>query len=75
MRWSIKPKSGPRPYEPFIIEKFALFPICINNECRWLERVKFRHITGLVELAELGIENMISLLMIKFYGKILERKT
>ena len=42
MRWSIKPKSGPRPYEPFIIEKFALFPICINNECRWLERVKIQ---------------------------------
>lgn len=42
MRWNIKLKSGPRPYEPFIIEKFALFPICINNEYRWLERVKIQ---------------------------------
>lgn len=42
MRWNIKPKSGPRPYEPYIIEKFALFPIRINNEYRWLERVKIQ---------------------------------
>ena len=40
MRWNIK--SRPKPYEPYIIEKFALFPICINNECRWLERVKIQ---------------------------------
>ena len=39
MRWN-KPK--PKPKEPYIIEKFALFPICINNEYRWLERVKIQ---------------------------------
>lgn len=26
--------------EDFIIDKFALFPICIKGEWRWLERVK-----------------------------------
>lgn len=41
MRWKIN-KSEIKPNEPYIIEKFALFPICINNECRWLERVKIR---------------------------------
>ena len=42
MRWNIKSKPTPRPYESYIIEKFALFPICIENECRWLERVKIQ---------------------------------
>lgn len=42
MRWNIKSKPGPIPYKPYIIEKFALFPIRINNECRWLERVKIQ---------------------------------
>jgi hypothetical protein len=26
--------------EDFLIDKFAWFPICINGECRWLQRVK-----------------------------------
>lgn len=38
MRWGIKIK----PNEPYIIEKFALFPIRIYGETRWLERVKIR---------------------------------
>ena len=41
MRWKSN-KTKPKPYEPYIIEKFALFPICINNEYRWLERVKIQ---------------------------------
>ncbi len=28
--------------EKFIIEKFALFPICIDGECRWFEKVKIK---------------------------------
>lgn len=40
MRWNIEPK--PKPNEPYIIEKFALFPIRIKNEYRWLERVKIQ---------------------------------
>lgn len=42
MRWKKSNKNKPRPYEPYIIEKFAVFPICINNEYRWLERVKIQ---------------------------------
>ena len=41
MRWKSN-KTKPRPYEPYIVEKFALFPICINSEYRWLERVKIQ---------------------------------
>ena len=42
MRWNIKLKPKPKSYEPYIIEKFALFPIRIDNEYRWLERVKIQ---------------------------------
>ena len=40
MRWNTE--SKPKPYESYIIEKFALFPICIENEYRWFERVKIQ---------------------------------
>ena len=40
MRWNVIEKH--KPNEPYIIEKFALFPIRINNEYRWLERVKIQ---------------------------------
>ena len=39
MRWHINKIN---PNEPYIIEKFALFPICIQGEYRWLERVKIQ---------------------------------
>lgn len=39
MRWHVNKIN---PNEPYIIEKFALFPICIQGECRWLERVKIQ---------------------------------
>ena len=39
MRWNINKIN---PNEPYIIEKFALFPICIQGEYRWLERVKIQ---------------------------------
>ena len=38
MRW----KNKFSPYEPYVIEKFAILPIRINNEYRWLERVKIQ---------------------------------
>lgn len=41
MRWNVN-RNKIKPYEPYIIEKFALFPICINGEYRWLERVKIQ---------------------------------
>ena len=40
MRWGIAKKF--KPNEPYIIEKFALFPIYIKGEYRWLERVKIQ---------------------------------
>ena len=39
MRWHVNKIN---PDEPYIIEKFALFPICIQGEYRWLERVKIQ---------------------------------
>lgn len=39
MRWHVNKIN---PNEPYIIEKFALFPICIQGEYRWLERVKIQ---------------------------------
>lgn len=39
MRWNV---NKAKPNEPYIIEKFALFPICIRGEYRWLERVKIQ---------------------------------
>lgn len=39
MRWRVNKIN---PNEPYIIEKFALFPICIQGEYRWLERVKIQ---------------------------------
>ena len=33
MRWHVNKIN---PNEPYIIEKFALFPICIQGEYRWL---------------------------------------
>lgn len=39
MRWHT---NKTKPNEPYIIEKFALFPICIKGEYRWLERVKIQ---------------------------------
>ena len=39
MRWKV---NKVKPHEPYIIEKFALFPICIQGEYRWLERVKIQ---------------------------------
>ena len=41
MRWNVN-ESKIKPNEPYIIEKFALFPVCINGEYRWLERVKIQ---------------------------------
>ena len=41
MRWNVN-RNKIKPYEPYIIEKFALFPICINDEYRWLEQVKIQ---------------------------------
>ena len=40
MRWKVNKKT--KPNEPYIIEKFALFPIRINDEYRWLERVRIQ---------------------------------
>ena len=37
MRWNV---NKIKPNEPYIIEKFALFPICVQGEYRWLERVR-----------------------------------
>ena len=39
MRWHT---NKTKPNEPYIIEKFALFPICIKGEYRWLEQVKIQ---------------------------------
>lgn len=39
MRWNV---NKIKPNEPYIIEKFALFPICVQGEYRWLERVKIQ---------------------------------
>ena len=39
MRWKV---NKVKPDEPYIIEKFALFPICVQGEYRWLERVKIQ---------------------------------
>ena len=39
MRWNT---NKAKPNEPYIIEKFALFPIGINGEYRWLEQVKIQ---------------------------------
>lgn len=39
MRWYVNKIS---PNEPYIIEKFALLPIRIQGEYRWLERVKIQ---------------------------------
>lgn len=39
MRWNV---NKAKPNEPYIIEKFALFPVCVQGEYRWLERVKIQ---------------------------------
>ena len=39
MRWKV---NKTEPNEPYIIEKFALFTICVRGEYRWLERVKIQ---------------------------------
>ena len=41
MRWNIN-ENKIKPNEPYIIKKFAIFPIYINGEYRWLERVKIQ---------------------------------
>lgn len=41
MRWNVD-QNKIKPYEPYIIKKFALFPVYINGEYRWLERVKIQ---------------------------------
>ena len=39
MRWNV---NKIKPNEPYIIEKFALFPICVQGEYRGLERDKMQ---------------------------------
>lgn len=40
MRWINKNKQKALNRQPDVIEYFALFPISINGEVRWLEKVK-----------------------------------
>ena len=37
MRWKIN-KSKPKEGDTRIIQRWLLFPKCLHNECRWLER-------------------------------------
>ncbi len=35
MRWTVKPI--PKDNEKRNIKRFLFLPVCLNNECRWLE--------------------------------------
>lgn len=50
MRWKKrKRKPIPNDGEKRVVSKFLYFPLCINNEYRWLEKVK-------VEQEYVGVE-------------------
>lgn len=40
MKWKKKIKIYPKEGDKRIILKFLLLPLCIDNEYRWLEKVK-----------------------------------
>jgi hypothetical protein len=42
MKWIMKPK--PNVGDERIIEKFLLFPRCLNREWRWFERVRIKQV-------------------------------
>lgn len=44
MRWRKKTKEDktPQPDESRVISIFLIFPTCINDEWRWLERARIR---------------------------------
>ena len=42
MRWTHKPEYMPRPGEQRIVERFLWWPVRIENETRWLEKVRIQ---------------------------------
>lgn len=54
MRWVHKKKVKPEPRhnEIRVISKFLFFPMCIEGEYRWLERVNIEQKYSRIELFE-----------------------
>lgn len=44
MRWIKKEKGYPKDGDERIITKFLLFPTCLDNETRWLEKTTIKQV-------------------------------
>lgn len=46
MKWKYREKEDFALGEKRVIEKFLVFPVCLNGECRWLEKATINQIYG-----------------------------
>lgn len=44
MRWKKEVKFDPYLGHEKIVDKFLIFPICIDGDCRWLEKTKIKQV-------------------------------